>query len=91
MSDDQLGKETNYGFDQDGRERREMCMAIAECPVCGKDVLLIADTEEWTEDDQVPGRWRHNTYGPAQGVCCDRLIVDSWYGCFVYDLRGSGP
>jgi hypothetical protein len=77
--------EKNHGFDADGRERREQCMAIADCPVCGKEVELVADTESRFKGDD--GRWHHDEYGPAQGVCCNRLIVDYWEGCFVYNLE----
>ncbi len=79
--------EKNHGFDETGHERRQKRMGVVACPVCRSTVDLIADTEEWTQGDD--GRWQHNQYGPAQGVCCDRLIVDSFDGCKVYDLRAE--
>jgi hypothetical protein len=79
--------EKDNGFDNEGYQRKEACLAIADCPVCGKEVELTAETDAWTEDDS--GRWIHESYGPATGVCCGKLIVDYWEGCFVYSLRGT--
>lgn len=71
--------------DADGHERREVCQGLAECPVCGRDVELIAQTESWVQD--ADGFWRHQDYGPAQGVCCQRLMAGWYEGGFVFDLR----
>ncbi len=68
----------------EGYEVRERLEGIAQCPTCGKDVELWSDTEEWVQTKA--GKWIHSQYGPAQGVCCHNLIVDSFDGCFVYDL-----
>ena len=76
--------EKDHGFDEDGHQRKEACLAITECPACGKEVELVGDTEAWTEDDD--GRWVHAEYGPATGSCCDKLIVDSFEGCHVYSF-----
>jgi hypothetical protein len=84
--DERLGREVDHGFDADGRQWKEKVFGIAACPVCGEDVELVAETEVWVQGDD--GRWVHSGYGPAQGVCCDRLVVDSWDGCSVYDLSG---
>lgn len=89
MTTESWAWERDHGFDADGRQRKERCVAIAECPVCGKEVELVAETECWTEDEQ--GRWAHEEYGPGQGVCCDRLIADWWEGTFVFHLPPSEP
>ena len=80
----QLGVRARH-FDADGYERREACLAVAECPTCGRDVELIAETEQWVEDDD--GRWLHDGYVPATGECCEVLIADWWEGCFVFALN----
>lgn len=76
--------ERDHGFDAEGYQRKEACLAIAECPVCRKEVELVAETESWARDDK--GRWLHEDYGPAMGVCCDRLIADWEEGTFAFDL-----
>jgi hypothetical protein len=76
--------ERDHGFDTEGYQRKQACLAIAACPVCGKEVELAADTESWTEGED--GRWAHDGYGPAMGVCCDRLLADWWEGTFAFDL-----
>jgi hypothetical protein len=85
---DEWAWEKDHGFDAENFQRKEACLAIAECPVCGKKVELTADTESWTEGDD--GRRVHDGYGPAFGVCCDKLIADWFEGCFVYDLSSDG-
>ncbi len=84
MSDDSWHWEKDHGFDAEGHQRKEACLGFTVCPVCGGDVELVADTEEWTQDDN--GRWIHSSYGPAQGVCCNHLIASWWDGTFVYKL-----
>lgn len=84
MTNEHWAWEKDLGFDDERHQQKQCCMAIAECPVCGKEVELVADTEAWTEGND--GRWLHTEYGPAMGVCCDRLIADWFEGCFVYDL-----
>lgn len=86
MSSESWAWEKDLGFDADGFQRKQACQGIGRCPTCGKDVELVAETEEWVERD---GRKVHNSYGPACGVCCDVLIVDSWDGCSAYDLSGD--
>lgn len=81
-----LGMMIDHGFDEEGRQRKERCDGVARCPVCREDVMLLSDTEVWEKDEET-GRWLHESYGPSQRVCCDRLIVDYFDGCFVYDLR----
>ena len=76
--------EKDLGFDAEGHQRKEACRAIAECPVCGAEVELIADTEAWTQGSD--GRWYHSEYSPSAGVCCHRLIVDDFNGCKVFRL-----
>lgn len=89
MGDDSWAWTKNHGFDSTNHERRERCEAIVECDTCGKDVELIADTESWTQAND--GRWLHESFGPSQGVCCHNLYVQSFEGCFRYDLRGVKP
>ena len=69
--------------DKDDREIRERLEVVVECDTCGKDVELWSDTESWIEVD---GEWKHQFYGPAQGVCCEWLYVSSFEGCFRYHL-----
>lgn len=76
--------EKDHGYDANGHQQKTACRAVVDCPVCGKEIELISDTESWVRTND--GRWDHSEYGPAQGVCCDRLIVDSWDACRVYDL-----
>lgn len=80
--------EKDHGFDAQARQRKEACLGVAACPACGKNVALVAETEAWTRDGS--GRWVHAAYSPAAGVCCGKLVVDSFDGCRVYDLRTRG-
>ena len=72
-------------------EYRERVDAIAECPVCGDEVALLAETDGWEEAGRISGtlirRWRHTSYGPAAAEHCGKLIADWWEGTFVYDLE----
>lgn len=68
----------------DGRQRKEAVLGTADCPACGNEVELFAETEVWHEAPG--GRWVHAEYGPAMGVCCGKLIVDGFDDCRVYDL-----
>ena len=76
---------------EDGYERRERLDGLADCPDCGAEIELWSDTEEWIQCKD--GTWRHNSYGPSQGMCekCDILIVDSFDGCHSYRLRKNVP
>jgi hypothetical protein len=87
MSHDPRFWEKDKGYDAEGYQRKEQCSAVGECPACGKEVDLTSETEAWTQGED--GRWNHSEYGPAMGTCCDKLIVDYWEGCFVFDLEGS--
>ena len=71
------------------RERRERVAGHAVCPQCESLIELTDDTEAWTLDEDARV-WRHSEYGPACGVCCDNLIVDSFEGARVYRLPTSG-
>lgn len=65
-------------------EHREIVAAIAVCPECESKVELLADTDGWEQRD---GRWRHLSYGPAMGECCNSLITDDdCDGCRVWEL-----
>lgn len=77
--------------DPDGRvmEHRTEVMAEAECERCGQVVELEAETDTWTLDES-DGRWHHEGYGPAHGVCCNLLIASWWEGTYVYDLEAEG-
>ena len=79
--------EKRLGYDADGHEQREACLAIAECPVCGQDVELIAETDEWVRgivDSRLV--WKHAGYGPSTAEHCGKLIADWWEGTFTFDL-----
>jgi hypothetical protein len=78
-----LGK-VERSMDERGREVLKRLEAVVECDTCGKEVEMWSDTEEWVKE---AGRWVHNQYGPAQGVCCQNLYVDSFEGCFRYKLE----
>ncbi len=85
----EFGQEVNHGFDARNYERRERGAAVVDCDKCGKEVLLIDDTHQWIEGDD--GRWHHEGYGPAEGVCCGQLYIDCSEGCFRYDLSVGRP
>lgn len=91
MADDAwtLGREVDHGYDPDGCRRKEACLGVCDCPVCGRELFLVADTECRTEGEG--GRWEHDGYGPAEAVCCGLLVVDSWDGCSVYRLAEGRP
>lgn len=67
--------------DDRGYECRRELQAKADCPRCGKEVDLWAETVEWAERE---GFWFHSAYGPATGdICCNLVIVsdcgqDDW-------------
>lgn len=71
-------------------ECREQCLATAECPRCGAEVPLLAETKAWGEAGRIlrTGRtkWAHESYGPAAGEHCGLLIADWWEGTFCYEL-----
>jgi hypothetical protein len=69
-------------------ERRTCLMASTQCPACGREVDLWADTASWTEER--PGCWRHDDYGPAIGACCGAFAATWFDGCFWYD-RNARP
>lgn len=81
----QIGTVIDHGFDETGHERRERVDAIAECPTCGKEVELLADTEEWRQGED--HRWHHSEYaGCAMGECCGMVLIDTYDGAFVLNL-----
>lgn len=89
MRDDDAIWVKNHGFDETAHERRERCEDIITCDTCDADVELVADTASWVQADD--GRWEHDSFGPAQGVCCQNLYVLSFEGCYRYDLSKAGP
>jgi hypothetical protein len=70
-------------------EYRWEVLAVVECPECGNDVDLEAETDEWTQGED--GRWYHEGYGPPTGVCCGLLLVDNFDGPEAYYLTRRGP
>jgi hypothetical protein len=82
---EQQGWVKDHGFDSENHQRKEACLGLADCPTCGKEIELVADTESWTFDD-MSGKWLHQDYSPAIGACCGNLIVDSFEGCCIYSL-----
>jgi len=81
---DQVGQEFDLGYDVDGYQRKERVAAVVECPTCQTRVVLVAETEEWEQRED--GTWQHSGWGPANGVCCDNLIVDFCDSREVYRL-----
>jgi hypothetical protein len=63
-------------------EQRAEVQGEAECP-CGAMVELEAETDgHYLGDD---GRWHHESFGPATGLCdCGTFIADWWEGCFAF-------
>ena len=60
-------------------ERRTQVAALVSCE-CGKEVELIAETEEWTESDDGES-WEHSEFGPGSGQCdCGRIYVEDIEG-----------
>lgn len=84
-----FGLEIDRGYDADGYRRKEACLAVTDCPACGRELFLVSDTESWIQCEG--GRWEPDSYGPARAVCCGRLVVDSWDGCSVYRLPEDRP
>lgn len=80
----ELGTVKDHGFDAKGYQRLERLDAVVDCSVCGEEVALWSDTESWIVRG---GKKMHSSYGCAQGVCCGRLYVDSFEGCFEYKLE----
>ncbi len=83
-----MGVVIRHGFDRKGYEQRERLDAIAECPKCGRDVLMWAETEEHVYRGW-DGKWIHSEYGPPTGFCCGLLILDNFGRCESYDLRAK--
>lgn len=71
------------------REQRTEVQAELGCTRCGSVVELEAETDCWTLDEK-DGRWHHESYGPAHGVCCGLLYAYWWDGPHVYDLESAG-
>lgn len=78
-------------------EFREVVDVIVECPTCGADIELTAETDGWTETDDGSAAWQHDSYGPSLGTCaaCDpdgeRIVADWWEGSFVFERHAGGP
>jgi hypothetical protein len=81
---EQLGQEFDRGYDPHGYQRKEKVAAVAKCPMCHKEVALVAETEEWEQRENAA--WEHAGWGSAAGVCCDNLIVEFSNGYEVYPL-----
>ncbi|MBI1353252.1 MAG: hypothetical protein GC160_02820 [Acidobacteria bacterium] len=62
-----------------GRPSLRRLDGTTECPECGKEVQLWAETVEWTEDG------KPSDYGPPEGICCGLLLMDDgeFLQCFV--------
>lgn len=69
--------------DENGYPRQQRLEAVTVCIVCGEDVGLWAETHEWVKEGK---RWRHRSYGPADGQCCDHLYFDDFDCVRVFDL-----
>ena len=81
---EELGQEFDRGYDSNCHQRREKVAAVAKCPMCHKEIALVAETEEWEQREDAT--WEHVGWGPASGVCCDNLIVELPDGYEVYPL-----
>jgi hypothetical protein len=57
---------------------------VAKCPTCHREVALVAQTEEWEQQEN--GTWDHVGWGSATSVCCNNLIVEFPDGFEVYPL-----
>lgn len=68
-------------------EHRTVIMGAAICNVCEGDVELEAETDGWVQDSR--GRWRHDMYGPATGICCGLLYAHWWEGLKAFVLDQS--
>jgi len=70
----------------ENREVRRRPTAVVQCPRCGKQVTLIAETEEWVESRG--GIWKHSGYGPGCGDCCGLAFLDSpWDGIMTFQIE----
>jgi hypothetical protein len=70
-----LGEVLSKTFDTKGYERRVRVEAIAACPMCGKDVAMLSETEEWRQEKNGP-RWLHQSYDCCStGECCGQVII----------------
>lgn len=86
---EQFGTVINLGFDDTGRERRRKVTAICDCPTCGQEVSLWSETDEWTKRQD--GKWHHIGYDAcSMGECCGNVLIDTFDGAMVIDLRGDG-
>jgi hypothetical protein len=81
---EQLGQEFDLGYDPNGYQRKQKVAAVAQCPTCRKEVVLVAETEEWERQDD--GTWKHIGWEAPAGVCCNNLIVEFSNGYEVYPL-----
>lgn len=80
-----LGSVIQHGF-KDGTPQAQRFEAIAECSICGKDVPLWAEANEWTEANDGEEDWEIAGYGPATGSCCKRLYADVYGEIEEYEL-----
>ena len=65
-------------------EYRTVVMGAAICGICESEVELETETDAWVMDSR--GRFRHDMYGPATGVCCGLLYAHWWKGLQSYVL-----
>lgn len=69
----ELGEVRPLPNNERGWPRREQLQAIGECPRCGQQVELWAETEVWEEDPELA--IVATGYGPPMGACCGLLFV----------------
>lgn len=78
-------------FDSERYQREKRFNGIAQCPECGLWWPLIEEVEEWEEFQEGPleGYWRAVSWGPGSAQCtfCDLVMIDSFDGKFVLDLK----
>ncbi len=86
---EKFGTVIYLGFDSTGHERRRRVDAIVACPTCGHEVALWSETDEWTR--RKDGKWHHIGYDAcSMGECCGKVLIDTYDGSMVINLRGDG-
>ena len=84
-----LGTEEKTGFDEKGYEHRWLLAAIAECPICGKEVAMWSQTECWVHHRK-DNRWHHEEYDACPtGECCGNTIIHNGLDGKTMILRGD--
>jgi hypothetical protein len=62
-------------IDDDGFPCREIIVGTVECPTCGEDVEMTAESDAWEEYED--GRKVMIGYGPAMAEHCELLLAET--------------